>query len=76
MITIEGAPEANAAPEEERNNMTERLATLMERARAVQMSGAQKEAQRRSFAFGNTKIENEKVTREMVERAVDASDPR
>ena len=25
------------------------------------------------FAYGNTKIENEDVTREMVERAVDAS---
>ncbi len=30
--------------------------------------------QRIDFAYGNTKIENEKVTREMAERAVDASD--
>ncbi|MEZ4359351.1 MAG: hypothetical protein R3B48_04160 [Kofleriaceae bacterium] len=28
--------------------------------------------QRIDFAYGNTKIENEDVTREMVERAVDA----
>ena len=32
--------------------------------------------QRIDFAYGNTKIENEMVTREMVERAVDASDRR
>jgi hypothetical protein len=30
--------------------------------------------QRIDFAYGNTKIENDQVTREMVERAVDASD--
>lgn len=30
--------------------------------------------QRIDFAYGNTKIENESVTREMVERAVDAGD--
>lgn len=28
--------------------------------------------QRIDFAYGNTKLENEDVTREMVERAVDA----
>ena len=32
--------------------------------------------QRIDFAYGNTKIENEMVTREMVERAVDAIDRR
>jgi hypothetical protein len=30
--------------------------------------------QRIDFAYGNTKIENEQVTREMAERAVDASE--
>jgi len=30
--------------------------------------------QRIDFAYGNTKIENESVTREMAERAVDAID--
>lgn len=30
--------------------------------------------QRIDFAYGNTKLENEDVTREMVERAVDAMD--
>jgi hypothetical protein len=47
--------------------LTERLAALMERARSVKMSGAQKEAQRRSFAFGNTKIENDRITRALVD---------
>jgi hypothetical protein len=32
--------------------------------------------QRIDFAYGNTKIENEAVTREMCERAVDALDRR
>ncbi|HEY0482278.1 MAG TPA: hypothetical protein VGD37_32380 [Kofleriaceae bacterium] len=32
--------------------------------------------QRIDFAYGNTKIENELITREMAERAVDASDRR
>ena len=30
--------------------------------------------QRIDFAYGNTKIENEAVTREMAERAVDATE--
>ena len=31
----------------------------------------EKEEQRRSFAYGNTKIENPNVTREMVDKAAD-----
>ena len=46
--------------------MTEKLTALIERARSVRMTKAQKEEQRRSFAYGNTKIENERITREMV----------
>jgi hypothetical protein len=46
--------------------MTEKLTSLIERARGVKMTGAQKEAQRRSFAYGNTKIENDRITRKMV----------
>jgi len=30
------------------------------------MTVAQKEEQRRSFAYGNTKIENDRITRKMV----------
>jgi len=46
--------------------MSERLNALIERARSVRMSGKQQEEQRRSFVYGNTKIENERITREMV----------
>jgi hypothetical protein len=46
--------------------MTEELKELVERARHIEMTPAQLGEQRRSFAYGNTNIENERVTREMV----------
>ena len=50
--------------------MVERdLATLVERARRIQMTPAEREEQRRSFAYGNANIENPSVTREVVEKA-------
>jgi len=52
--------------------MTEKLTALIERARSVRMTRAQKEEQRRSFAYGNTKIENERITREMVKELAEA----
>ncbi|MFE0752817.1 hypothetical protein ACFW16_02600 [Inquilinus sp. NPDC058860] len=52
--------------------MTEKLAALLERAKSVTMSGAQKEQQRRSFAYGNTKIENSRITREMIDQQAEA----
>jgi hypothetical protein len=52
--------------------VSEHLQELLEAARnAPPMSEADKEEQRRSFAFGNAHIENERVTREMVDRAAD-----
>lgn len=42
------------------------LADLLEKAKNVQMTPADKEAQRRSFAYGNANIENERVTKETV----------
>jgi hypothetical protein len=48
--------------------MTDALRILIETARKVQMSSDEREAQRRSFAYGNTHFENEKITREMVDR--------
>ena len=33
------------------------------------MTPAQQEEQRRSFAYGNTKIENEKISKEIVDLA-------
>ena len=49
--------------------MSEALEKLIEAARGKEMSDSEKEAQRRSFAFGNAKIENDNVTREMVDEA-------
>ncbi len=51
--------------------MSENLAKLMEAARGKPMSGAEKEAQRRSFAYGNAHIENARVTREMIAAAAE-----
>lgn len=45
---------------------------LLDRAKAVTMTPAQEEAQRRSFAFGNTKIENDRITRETIDQAAEA----
>jgi hypothetical protein len=36
-----------------------------------EMTPAQKEAQRRSFVYGNIKIENAAITRETVDKAAD-----
>ena len=49
--------------------MTEDLAILVERARSVKMTNQEKDQQRKSFAYGNTKIENDLITRAMVEKA-------
>lgn len=51
--------------------MTEKLQALIDASRSRQMSDAEKEAQRRSFAFGNANIENARVTREMVDHAAE-----
>ena len=49
--------------------MTKDLETLVERARAIRMTAAQEREQRLSFVYGNTHIENDRITREMVEEA-------
>jgi hypothetical protein len=46
--------------------MSDKLQQLVERARKIDMTPAQLREQRRSFAYGNTHIENELITREMV----------
>jgi hypothetical protein len=38
------------------------------------MTQAEREAQRRSFAYGNTHFENSLITREMVDRAASVVD--
>jgi hypothetical protein len=52
--------------------MTEKLAVLIEKARSVRMSARDSEKQRRSFAYGNTKIENDRITREMIDERAEA----
>lgn len=44
------------------------LSILIERAKGVRMTPEEEEEQRRSFAYGNTKIDNGRVTRESVNR--------
>lgn len=43
------------------------LEYLLEKARGVSMTPAEREEQRRSFAYGNTHIENERITRSLVD---------
>lgn len=46
--------------------MPDRLQKLIDAARQLRITPEEREAQRRSFAYGNTKIENDRITREMV----------
>jgi hypothetical protein len=48
--------------------MTQELQELLASASRVKPSPEADEKQRRSFAFGNTNIENERITRETVDR--------
>ncbi|WP_176036673.1 hypothetical protein [Brucella tritici] len=47
--------------------MTDELKTLIEAAKAIKQSAQEKEQQRRSFAYGNTKFENDLITRAMID---------
>lgn len=46
--------------------MTDELKTLIDAAKSVQQSSDDAEKQRRSFAYGNTKFENDTITWDMV----------
>ncbi|MCP4678565.1 MAG: hypothetical protein GY854_24250 [Deltaproteobacteria bacterium] len=48
--------------------MSKELKELIERAKTRAVSGQEREAQRRSFAYGNTHFENEHITRQMIDR--------
>ncbi len=52
--------------------MSGELARLLEMAKRAEMTPEQVEELRRSFAYGNTRIENENITRETVDRAADS----
>lgn len=44
---------------------------LVDRARRISVTPSEREAQRRSFAYGNANIENPAVTREIVDQVAD-----
>ena len=46
--------------------MTNELKALLDAAKSIKMTPKEQEEQRRSFAYGNTKIENERITRETI----------
>ncbi|MGC8550688.1 MAG: hypothetical protein ACP5M4_13415 [Acidobacteriaceae bacterium] len=45
---------------------------LLEAARLRDFPAVEREAQRRSFAYGNTHIENPRITRQTVEQQADS----
>ena len=47
------------------------FARLLERAKGIRMSSGEREQQRRSFAYGNANIENEAVTREVIDEVAE-----
>lgn len=49
-----------------------RIEELVESAKKVVQTAQEKEEQRRSFAYGNTKIENPRITRETVDEEAEA----
>jgi hypothetical protein len=51
--------------------MSEDLKKLIEAAKKIEMTPADLEVQRQSFAFGNANIENERVTRATVAKAAE-----
>jgi hypothetical protein len=52
--------------------MTDTLQKLISQGKKVVSSSADREEQRRSFAYGNTKIENSRITRELVDREAES----
>jgi len=52
--------------------MSQNLQELIKAALRRPFSEEEREAQRRSFAYGNTHIENERVTRAMVDEQAEA----
>jgi len=49
--------------------MADKLRELVEQARKLEMTKDQLRQQRRSFVYGNTNIENNLITRELVDEA-------
>jgi hypothetical protein len=55
-------------PQKRQNQMPADLKKLIDAARLREFPASEREEQRRSFAYGNTKIENPRITRETVDR--------
>jgi hypothetical protein len=47
------------------------ITILLEKARRITMSPVEREQQRRSFAYGNANIENESVTKDVIEEVAE-----
>jgi len=54
--------------------MSRKLLKLIEKLRGKVISDTERAAQRISFAYGNVKLHNDKITREMVEEQSDNVD--
>jgi hypothetical protein len=52
--------------------MSRNLEYLIERARRHTTTDAEREAQIRSFAYGNTHLENESITKADIDRAAES----
>ena len=52
--------------------MADKLMALLDRLKSTRMTREQKEEQRRSFAYGNSKIENDRITRRTIDREAEA----
>ena len=51
--------------------MSNELEDLIEKSKSVRMTPEEREEQRRSFAYGNSKIGNDRITREIIDREAD-----
>jgi len=49
--------------------MAAKLQELIDKAKGVKMTAEQREKQRRSFAYGNSKIENNRISRRSINKA-------
>ena len=54
------------------DSMAENIEELLAAAKKVKPSSEENEKQRRSFAYGNTNIENPQITRETVDKEAEA----
>jgi hypothetical protein len=70
-LQLTGESDCSMEVVEKEATMNDRLKKLIDASRGKVMTDAEKEAQRRSFAYGNAHIENDLVTRQMVDEAAE-----